>query len=191
VLGLASCTDVRREAILRTLVDLLVDPAHTVRLETARALAQLGGDEAELLLRLKARAGDEDSQVVGQVFDCVLAVEGESGVEFVAVFLDSAKPEVREEAALSLGSSRFPKAVARLQSVWKSNHDPDLRLAVLRALSASRLDDAIEFLLDIVRTGRARDKVDALEALRIHKDSEEIWKRVQQAQIQPQSADGA
>ena len=189
VLALASCTDLRREDVLRTFVDLLVDPAHTVRVETARALAQMGGDEAELLLRLKSRVGDEDPQVIGQVFDCVLALEGERAVEFVADFLGGPKAEVREEAALSLGSSPLPAAVTRLQEVWKANPDPDLRLAVLRALSVSRLDTALEFLLDILRNGRARDRGDALGALKLHKESEDIWRRVEEA-IRPQSPDG-
>lgn len=189
VLALASCTDLRREDVLRILVDRLADPANVVRVETVRAIMQLGGDEAELLLRLKARLGDEDPQVIGQVFDCVLALEGESAVEFVAEFLGCSKAEVSEEAALSMGSSRLPGAVARLQKVWEENRDPSLRLAVLRALSVSRLDPALNFLLDIVRNGRARDRADALDALKLHQESEEIWRRVQDA-IRQQASDG-
>ena len=107
----------------------------------------------------------------------------------MADFLARPKTDVREEAALALGSSRLPAAVARLQEVWKANRDPDLRLAVLRALSASRVDTALEFLLDILRNGRARDRGDALDALKLHQDSEDIWRRVEEA-IRPQSSDG-
>jgi HEAT repeat protein len=188
VLALAGCTDLRREGILRILVDLLADRANVVRTEAARAIAQMGGDEAELLLRLKARMGDEEPQVAGQVFDCVLGLEGEGGVEFVAQFLAGANPQTREEAALSLGSSRLPAAVARLQTEWEQNRDQDLRLAVLRALSASRLEPALDFLLGIVRNGRRQDRNYALEALKLHQGTE-IWLQVEEA-IRAQASDG-
>jgi HEAT repeat protein len=189
VLALASCTDLHREEILRILVDLLADKANVVRVEAARAIAQMGGDEAELLLRLKARLGDEEPQVAGQVFDCILALEGERAVEFVAEFLAVAHQEMREEAALSLGSSRLEGAVARLQTAWQESRDPDLRLAALRGLSASRLEPAFDFLLEIVRRGRQRDRADAIEVLKLHRGTEEIWRRVEEA-IRAQASDG-
>ena len=181
VLGLASCTDIRRDEILRCLVDRLTEPAYTVRVEAARAIAQIEGDEAALLLRFKARAGDEEPRVIGQVFDCLLSVEGERAVDFLAEFVDSGAENVAAEAALSLGTSRLPAAVAALEKAWEATHDPDLRLAVLRGLSASRQERALEFLLDLVKKGRPRDAASALEALSLHRESDEIRQQVQTA----------
>src|SRR5436305_15323089 len=62
-LGLVTCQDARRESILRVLVDGVTDPKLTVRVEAVRAVAEMGGDEGPLLLRLKARAGDKEPPV--------------------------------------------------------------------------------------------------------------------------------
>jgi hypothetical protein len=66
VLALPACSDMRREDVLRCLVDALTDGKDPVRADAARALAQMGGDEGALLLRLKARVGDKESQVTGR-----------------------------------------------------------------------------------------------------------------------------
>src|SRR5262249_48107208 len=87
LLGLVSAVDVRRETVLRCLVDGVTDPKANVRVEAVRALAQMAGDEGSLLLRLKAKVGDPELSVVGQVFDCLLALEREEAVPFVAAFL--------------------------------------------------------------------------------------------------------
>lgn len=182
VLALASCNDLRRETILRYIVDRMGDPALTVRMEAARAVEQMGGDEAALLLRLQALHRDPEPRVVGQVFDCLLAVEGGEVVDFVAGFLTSKQEHIPPEAALSLGGSRMPRAIEALQSAYSATNDPDLRLTILRGLSASRQEQAIAFLLAILREGRQRDAVLAREALELHKASPEIWSQVEKAE---------
>jgi hypothetical protein len=181
VLGLASCTDIRREEILRYLVDRLTESAYTVRVEAARAIEQMDGDEAALLLRLKARAGDTEPRVIGQVFDSLLQLEGERAVGFVGDFLQNGSEETQGEAALSLGTSRLPGAITALEEAWAATRDQDLRLAILRALSASRQEPAFDFLLALVTKGRARDAAAALDALSLHKESDEIRRRVEAA----------
>jgi len=179
LLGLASATDVRRETILRCVVDGLGDPKSNVRVDAVRAVAQMGGEEAVLLLRLKARVGDSELPVVGQVFDCLLALEREETVEFVAEFLESGKEGVSEEAALALGASRLTHAIEVLKKAWDVTKDPDLRLAIARGLSASRENRAIEFLLGVLKDGRPRDAEAALEALSIHRETVEIREMVE------------
>jgi HEAT repeat protein len=181
VLALAACPDIRREDVLRLMVDALADPSDPVRVEAARALAQMGGEESALLLRLKARVGDPAPQVAGQVFDALLALEREGAVAFVASFLKHGDEAARAEAALSLGSSRLADAVEALLECWETARDPDLRQAVLRGLAVSRLERALEFLLDLVRNARVRDACAAIEALSVDRDSEEIRKRVELA----------
>jgi HEAT repeat protein len=99
-LALVQCDDLSRPEVFRHLVDALSDPADPVRLEAVRAIALLNGDEASILLRLKARLGDRRPAVTGQVFDALLILEGEKAIEFIAQQLGSTNNEVRDEAAL-------------------------------------------------------------------------------------------
>jgi hypothetical protein len=180
-LALVQCNDINRGQILQHLVDALADPADPVRLEAVRAIAQMAGDDALLLLRLKARLGDKRPVVTGQVFDALLSLESDRAVPFVAEQLDSANVEVRDEAALALGGCRLSKAVTTLIERWNRTNDPEFRMVVLRALSSSRQQTAIDFLIDLVRNGMTRDCAAALEALKIHENSPEIQERVDKA----------
>jgi hypothetical protein len=180
LLGLAA-SEARRDVILRALVDGMTDPAQTVRADAARAVAEMGGDEAPLLLRLKARAGDRELPVIGQTFDCLLQLEGAGAIEFLAGFLGHDSEDVRAEAALALGSSRLPEAVEALIEAWGNTRDPGLKDALARAISAARQERGFEFLLDVVKNGRAADAAIALDALALHRESPEIWKRVEGA----------
>lgn len=174
VLALVACDDLAPEKKQRCLVDALADEAVPVRIEAVRGLAQMDG---ALLLRFKAYVGDEDPSVLAQVFDALLQMERDEALRFIAQFLQSKKEEVREEAALAMGASRLPAAVPLLREAWESAKEEVL----LRAISASRQEEAIEFLLDLVREGRPGDRAAALEALAIHKDSPEIWSKVSSA----------
>ena len=136
VLGLVACTGMRREDILRALIDAAADSAGTVRAEAVRAIAQM---DEPLLLRLKARLGDPAPEVMGQVFDSLLALEGEEAVKFVAGFLRSG--EHREEAAMALGSSKLAGAVTVLREAL--GELGDVREVLLRALSLSRQEEAL------------------------------------------------
>jgi len=180
-LALAQCSDLTRGEMLRYLVDALSDPEDPVRLEAVRALHQAGGDEAALLLRLKARTGDARPLIMGHVFDALLNLEQSRAVNLVAERLNSAGEDVREEAALALGASRLPAAVAVLIKEWHQLHGDDFRSTLLRAISSSRLPEAIAFLLRIVTTGSVRQSAAAIDALKIHQGSSEIQARVQEA----------
>ena len=181
LLALPACAEARREIVFRCLVDGLADRAQTVRVEAARAIAQMGGDEAPLLLRLKARTGDGEPPVIGQVFDSLLGLEANEAVPFVAGFLDSRGEEVSAEAALALGASRLEAAVEALERAWTATRDSALRDALARALSVSRQPRAIGFLLDVVKSGRPAESAAALEALSIHRETAEIWRQVEEA----------
>ncbi len=167
VLALAACDDLRREEVFRHLVDSFTDTSHTVRVETVRALEQMEGEESALLLRLKARLGDEESPVIGQVFDSLLNLERRRAVPFVAGFLASGSSETRQEAALALGISRLEGTVEILLEAFNRAREPELRQAILRALGSSRHESAIEFL-EKVAHGRSRsDAAAAKEALEL------------------------
>jgi hypothetical protein len=172
-LALVQCTDITRRDTLRHLIDAFTDPFATVRTDIARALEQLEGPEPPLLLRLKARLGDEDSAVTGQVFESLLYLEHDAAVPFVAEFLHP-HGAVAEEAALALGASRLPAALDVLKQTWTDSRMLIADDVLLRAISSSRQDAAIEFLLDLVRTGPEREALAAIGALELHRGSAEI-----------------
>jgi HEAT repeat protein len=180
-LALPSCADVTRGQILRHLVDALSDSALPVRSDAARAVAQMEGDEAILLLRLKARLGDPEPEITGQVFDYLFQLEHDQALPFVAEFLQPKLGPVAEEAALALGSSRLPGAALLLEQSFARHRDADFRLVLLRALSATRQPPALDFLLNLVRNAREADALCAVEALALHRDSADIRRQVEQA----------
>jgi len=181
VLALVACTDIGRPQILRHLVDALADPADTVRIEAVRAVEQMNGEEGCLILRLKAHSGDSRPPVLGQTFDSLLALEGSQAVSFIVPFLESAVDETCDEAAFSLGASRQPEAVKILIETWKRNRRRAFGSVLLRSLSSSRDETALEFLLELVREGTSTESASSLEALHLHRDSPEIMERVEQA----------
>jgi HEAT repeat protein len=180
-MALVQCNDISRDETLRHLVDALSETAATVRMDAAAALAQMDGREVALLLRLKARLGDKDPRVTGQVLEALLEIEGKAALPFVGEFLELPDEEAAEEAALALGASRMPEAVALLRETWEKWQDRRPGTALLRAMSASRLDHAIEFLIDLIKQGRQHDAEDALHALALNKGTEEMVSRVEQA----------
>jgi HEAT repeat protein len=176
-IGLTQCNDIPRDDVLRHLVDSLNDKIGTVRTDAVRSLEQMGGREVLLLLRLKARVGDIDPRVTGEVLEALLEMEGPTALSFVGEFLKHKDDEVSDEAALALGASRLPEAFSRLKQAWEDRPSP----VFLRAMSASRLAEALDFLFGLLSEGRPRDAEEALHALELQKASEEIVKRVEQA----------
>jgi HEAT repeat protein len=164
LLALPACADIPREQVLRHLVNALTEPAPPVRADAARALAEMQGDECALLLRLKARVGDVEPAVTGQVLESLLAIERKEGIPFVKSFLER-DDELAQEAALALGGSRLNAAVELLLDTWKSARGAEFRQAILRGLSISRQDSAIEFLQSLIAEGRPQDAADARAAL--------------------------
>jgi hypothetical protein len=180
-LALVQCADLPRAEKLRHLVLSATDREETVRVDALRALEQLDGEEAALLLRLKAATGDPRASVVGQALESLLRIEGPRALDFAASFLRVREPdharelsstveEVVEEAALALGASRLPAAVDALKQAWAA----DPKIVFLQAISASRQQAGFEFLLTLVRSGRERDAAAALEALSLHRESAEV-----------------
>ena len=120
--------------------------------------------------------------VTGRVFDAILNLESEKGLTFVMKFLKSADVEVRDEAALAMGLWRHPKAIQILIAAWKDTMDRDFRSVLLRAISSSREESALEFLLSLVRDGSSHQAASAIEALELHAGSADIQARIALAQ---------
>ena len=128
-------------------MDGLTDEAHTVRVEAVRGLEQMEGESA-LLLRLKARLGDEGAG--GDRAGVRLAAaagRASAAVPFVAEFL-KADRDTRAEAALALGSSRLPGRWTCCGRLGRRRAGAEFRQVILRALSVSRQEARSEFLLE-------------------------------------------
>jgi hypothetical protein len=170
LLALPGCSDIERGEIMRRLVNALTESDPMVRGEAARALAAMGGDESALVLRLKARAGDEESAVLGLVLESLLIVERSRALPFVKVFLKPAGGESAEEAALALGNSRIAGSVELLLEAWETATGDAYREALLRALSLSRDDRAVALLRKLAAEGRDSDAKAARAALELFPD---------------------
>lgn len=180
-LALVQCRDISRQEIMQHLVSALTDRAATVRADAARALEAMDGPDAALLLRLKASVGDEEPAVTGQTLDSLLSVEGDKAIPFVAGFLESGDEDVQAQAALSLGVSKRAGTVDVLKAAYAKSRDRRSAEPLLRAISVSRQESGLEFLLGIIRNGSEREARDAVRALELNRDSPEIARRIGEA----------
>jgi HEAT repeat protein len=180
-LALLQCKDLTREDKLWPVVRLLTERSAALRKDAALALESIAGREAALLLRIKARMGDVDPTVIGQVFESLLRVERESAVPFVLEFLRAPTVEVREEATLALGTSRLPAAVTALIDTMAQKHPLVDYDVLLRGLSISRHEQAVGFLLEMVRTRRVGEAAAALAALQLYRESSDIRNKIAEA----------
>jgi len=140
----------RAQGTLPHLVDLLCDPEKGARAGAAQALTYSGSDAALLLLRLKARLGDEDPEVISECLNGILKLSPNDGVALVAEFLEAKDVGVQAAAVLALGESRRPQAFEALQAFWQRQADPRLQETILVALALLRIPAATDFLLDLV-----------------------------------------
>jgi HEAT repeat protein len=163
---------------LPLLVDLLGDPEKDARMGAAQALAYSETEAAGLLLRLKARLGDPEPEVVSECFTGLLKLAAEEAVPFVAEFLEAAGPAIQESALLALGDSRRPQAFEVLKAFWEKVVDASLQETVLMALSLLRLPAATDFLVQIIENGTRSVAEAAISALAIHRYDERLRERI-------------
>jgi hypothetical protein len=176
--ALVACNGVDNHELLVILLDTLVDEDKTVRLETVRALAQLG-ESAVPVLRLKAMMHGnppEEPEVLGQCFAALLAIERDAAIAFVARFLE-AGDDPAGEAAFALAEMRSPAALAALLERQKSFADDWFSGVLLSAIALTRLPEAIDFLLDLIER-ETREAASAIEALSRAATSEDLRTRL-------------
>ena len=128
--------------LLAKLADALADPDKGVRGEAAAAIVHLGHDAGAAVLRLKARLGDEEPEVVGRCLSAILALEAFDPVGFVTGFLNSADEDTRSEALGALAAATQPEAFAAVRGFWA--REPQVRRAVVLSLAASPFEQAAE-----------------------------------------------
>jgi HEAT repeat protein len=163
---------------LPLLVDSLTDPEPNVRSAAAQALASFENETAGLLLRLKARIGDRDPDVLCECFSGLLTINPRENLPFVSGFLETGDPAKSEAAVLALGKSRLPEAFEVLKSCWKRAISSELREQALLAISMLRLPIAIDYLLELVASDSETDAITALCALKIYHYDPRLWQRI-------------
>jgi hypothetical protein len=163
--------------VLALLVDLLCDEEKAARAGAAQALAYSETEAAGLLLRLKARSGDEDPEVIAECFNGLVKLAPAEAIGFVAEFLDSAELAIQEAAALALGDSRRREAFEVLKGFAEKQVEARIQETVYMALSLLRLSEATDFLLAQVAAGSDAEARAALAALALHRYDERLGDR--------------
>ena len=135
---------------LPLLVDAMADPAKDVRIAAALALGYVGTEAAGLLLRLKARIGDRDPDVLSECLSGLLAVDPRENLPFVSEFLepgDAARARRRPSRWASRGC---PRRSTRSRRAGRGLIFSELRQQVLLAIAMLRLPAAIDYLMELV-----------------------------------------
>ena len=162
--------------LLSYLVDLSADKEKIVRIEAIRALSGTGLEEAELLLRMKALAGDAEVEVTGQCLSGLLELKAPGAVTFVEKFLHAGE-EMRFEAISALGIAPQPESVDALIRCWKETRET----GVIQALGLSKHPAGVDYLVHLCEEGPTMAASLALEALAKGRFREEARSGVQEA----------
>jgi hypothetical protein len=166
---------------LPEVVQLLVDGEPASRIGAIRALGVNGGEAGVLLLRLKVLTGDIEPAVLAECFSALLAASGEKSIAFVAKYINADDEATAEGAMLALGESRLPAAYAVLKDKWARTVLMPEKKVLLVAMAASKLDEAISFLVSLVESASVPIAAATIEALSIYRHSERVSKVVSDA----------
>jgi hypothetical protein len=167
-------------AFLPLLIDAVVDPQKDGRIAAVQALGDHGTEAAGLLLRLKARVGDIEADVVSECLLGLLSASPKESLPFVAEFLESAAEATTEAAIMALGRSRLPEAFDLLRS-FGQKHPIATNDTIYLAIAMLRLPAANEFLLETIATGPEKCASSALSALWIYRHDPNLRQRINQA----------
>jgi HEAT repeat protein len=163
--ALVDCPGVSDAELLTIFLDPLLDSDKTVRMEAARAIGNVGGVGAVLVLRLRAMMGakiDQDEpEVLGACYSALLALEGGEAIPLVAAAMKEGD-EMAGEAAFALAGLHTGEALAALQARFEEGADDWFRNILLSAIALTRQPKAIEFLLGLIER-ETREAVTAIE----------------------------
>jgi hypothetical protein len=182
--ALVDCPGISDADLLTALLEPLTDTDKTVRMEAARAIAQVGGVSAALLLRLRALLGpaiqDQDEpEVLGAVYSALLAIEGTAAIPLVAKALEEGD-DTAAEAAFALADMRSAAALTALLGRLRAGADAWFSSVLLSAIALTRQPEAMDFLLATIARD-SREAPEAIEAIGRIAPSPELRARVEQA----------
>jgi HEAT repeat protein len=182
--ALVDCPGLSDAELLALLLEALTDTDKSVRIEAARAIANVGGISAPLILRLRAQLGlvppDGDTpEVLGAVYSALLSLDGTASIPLVSKALEPGD-DLAAEAAFALADMRTVEALAPLLARFNAGVDPWFSGVLLSAIALTRLPQACDFLLDLIARD-TREAASAIEAITRSSPSEELRIRVEQA----------
>ena len=185
--ALVDCPGISDAELLAALLEPLTDGDKTVRVEAARALGQVGGVSAALLLRLRALLGKDEpeAEVLGAVYSSLLALEGTAAIPLVAAALEKGD-DMAAEAALALSDMHNGEALAMLLTRFRQGADEWFSGVLLSAIALTRLPEAAEFLVALIAND-SREAAKAIEAIGRAAPSADLCTRVEQAVAQADS----
>lgn len=161
-------------------VTLLADSEIPARTGAVRAIADSGRPDGVLLLRLKTLLGDKEIEVIGECFSALLSLDPGGSLEFVARFLNSGVEGIPEQSALALGESRLAGAFPILRDAWEQGGAREQRRTLLVAIAMLRVDEALEFLLERLRSEGGHVAADALAGLVFYARDEAVATRIEE-----------
>ena len=145
----------------------------------ASALSPRGAaPDVALLFRFLALRGDDEPEVLADVFAGLLALSADVAVAFVVERLASENRDIARAAAMALGEARRSEAVVALRQHFPVEQRRDVRHAIILALATSRDDAAFDALLDVVARGSPADSKAAVQALQLYRHDEALQGRV-------------
>lgn len=181
--ALVDCPGISDADLLTALLEPLTDTDKTVRMEAARAIAQVGGVSAALILRLRALLGKDEPEVLGAVYSALLSLEGGRAIPLVAAALEDGN-DLAAEAAFALADQRSPEALAALTERHRAgpnaHFDDWFGSVLLSAIALTRLPEAFDFLIAMIAR-EAHQASAAIEAIGRIAPSAELRARVEQA----------
>ncbi|MGC1450968.1 MAG: HEAT repeat domain-containing protein [Candidatus Sulfotelmatobacter sp.] len=176
-LALVQCRSLTDADLLAHLLELLGDEDKAVRAEAARAIEQVGSSSASLLLRLRAVLGADEPEVLGACYRGILRIEGVSAIPWIGRFLATADDSAAEASLAIAGTHSFEGFSVLRESFGKAD-DPWWRSVLLSAIALTRQEEALEFLLDLVRTESLSADA-AIEAVLRSMPSQEVIERLE------------
>jgi HEAT repeat protein len=180
--ALVECPELTNTQLLHLLLEPMVDPNKTVRAEAARAIGQVGGTSAHLLLKLRILLRKEEPEVLGACFSSLLSMSREPGVgreetiALVADFLDDGE-EAAAEAAFALAETHDAAALTALIDRRRKSIDAWFGSILEYAIALTRLPESVDYLLTVIEKD-PRQAASALEAISRVYRAEDIRSRV-------------
>jgi hypothetical protein len=184
--ALVNCPGISDSDLLTTLLEPLTDKDKTVRIGAARAIGNVGGVSAALMLRLRALLGNDEPEVLGEVYAALLALEGAEVIPLVAHYLE-AGDDLAAEAAYALAGLRTAEALGALLARLREGADAWFSSVLLSAIAHTRLPEAMDFLISLIERDTG-ESAGAIEAIGRTAPNAETRARVEQAVDQADSA---
>jgi hypothetical protein len=144
-------------------------------------LATNGGEAGVLLLKLKVLTGDIETEVLSECFTGMLAASPNQSLQFVAPYIDSDNISIADAAILALGESRLQPAFSILKEKWDRTASQSIKKILLASMAASRLEEAIAFLVSLIEGASIQTATAVIETLAVYRRNERVSESVRNA----------